>query len=289
MPGKSFECSCNNFILTSVKRKAINNSPTFLPNLSLTRVASPQRLQLEMRLKNESSEMIDRFGSLVNRILRSFKSRSVSVSILIKCLSNFGALPEGHVQIPLLQHRLRQLKRAGTTDEIFLIISDYISFFNRALLEHLIKELGSESDLEELDTFLVHLEMFAKRRVCETPSYMYGYVWLKTEMLVILQTDEKWAPGNSCNINDLRELLQKVCKIMRVLPHALHVCRVDRDLFELQSMELVCRMPPHVVGEVFPLSREQEKELNLAGVVQLHCIEYCLTKTGVYSTSSVVF
>lgn len=280
MPGKSFECSCNDFTLTSVKRKAINNSSTFLPNLSLTRVSSSQRLQLEMLLKTESHDMIDHFGSLVNRILRSFKSRSVSVSSLIKCLSNFGALPEDRVQIPLLQHRLRQLKRAGTTDEIFLVISDYISFFNRALLEHLIKEMGSESDQEELDTFLVHLEMFTKRRVCETPSYMYGYVWLKTEMLVVLKTDERWAPGNSCNIKDLRDLLQKVCTIMKVLPHALHVCRVDRDLFELQSMELVCRMPPHVVGEIFPLSREQEKELDLAGVVQVHCIDYCLTKKG---------
>lgn len=266
-----------------MRRRAIgNNSSTFLPNLTLTRVTSPHLLQLELRLKNESNEMIDRFGSLVNRILRSFKSRSVSVSVLIKCLSNFGALPEGRVQIPLLQHRLEQLKRAGTTDEIFLVISDYVSFFNRALLEHLVKELGSENDQEELDTFLVRLEMFIKRRVCETPAYMYGYVWLKTEMLVVFKTDEKWGPGNSCNVKELRDLWVTVCKILKVLPHALHVCRVDRDLFELRSLEIVCRMPPHVVGEVFPLSREQENELGLAGLSQLHCIEYCFKKTGVF-------
>ena len=275
MPGKSFECSCNNFAL-AVKGGGEVSKESFLPNLIMpSRLSLTERLQLEGKLKQESDEMIFRFGGFVNRILRSFKSRSISVSVLIKCLSNFGALPTDRVQTPLLRHRLEQLKSASTTDEVFLVISDYVSFFNHALLEHLVKELGSEDDQEELDTFLVYFEIFTKRHIFETPTYMYGYVWLKTEMLVVLKTEDKWVPGDSCSIKELHDFLGKVCEIMGVLPHALHVCRVDRG-----SLELVCRMPPHVVDEVFPLSKGQERDLGEAGLTQLHCVEYCFRKTG---------
>ena len=273
MPGRLFNCSCHRFVLPPKQRAPEGtNTPSFLPFL---RVSVFERFTMRVKLKQESDEMILRLGGFVNRILRSFKTRSVSVSDLVKCLSNFGALPAGRPQIPLLQHRMEQLKSAGNLDEAFLIISDYISFFNHSLLEHLVKGLGSDDDCEELDTFLVYFEMFAKRAMFEVPPYMYGYMWLKTEMLVVLKTEEKWIPGDYGDIKGLYDFLHRVCGIMKVLPHALHMCRVDQG-----SVVIVCRMPPHVVDEVFPLSSDQEQEMVKAGVSQLHCVEYCFWKAG---------
>ena len=223
--------------------------------------------------------MIFRFGGFVNRILRSFKSRGISVSVLVDCISNFGALPSDREQVPLLQHRLEQMKSASNIDEVFLVISDYISYFNHALMAHLIEVLGNEKDQEELEAFSDYFEIFAKRCVFETPAYMYGYVWVMTEMLVVLKTEEKWVPGDSCSVKELYLYLQKVCGILGVLPHALHVCRMEGG-----SLELVCRMPPQVVEEVFPLTAEQKRELGEVGLAQLHCVDYCFRKAGVYSS-----
>lgn len=249
-----------------------SNKPSiFLPNL---RVSKSQRTTIETKLKKESNEMNLRFGGFVKRFLRSLKSRSVSVSTLVKCLLGIKAFCSDNDHTPFFQHRYKQLKSAYTVDEVILIVSDYISFFNHSLLVNLVKDLGSDDDQEELDIFLTYFEMFARRGVFKMPMYMYGYTWVKTEMLIVLQTD---ILGESCSVKDLHDFHQRLCDVLRVLPHALHVCRVDEE-----SLELVCRMPPHVVEEVFPLSSEQELALSTAGLVQLHCPDYCFSMIGIY-------
>ena len=249
-----------------------------LPNLILE---ASERVVIEGKLKEESDEMILRFGGFVSRVLRSFKSRSISAPALVKSILNFKALPSSSPDSKppsLLQHRAKQLRSMNSVDDIVLLVSDYVSFFNHALLVHLVKELGSEDDQEELDTFLVYFQAFVQRDVFDVPAYMFGYVWLKTEMLVVLKVAEKGIPDDSYNLKRLYKCLQNACVVMKVLPHVLHVCSVDRG-----SLELACRMPPHVAGEVFPLSTEQENALGQTGVMELHCADYCFRMPGAYA------
>jgi len=144
MVGKSFECSCRKCSLESSPKTG--GRSTFLPNLpSSPNRSGTDRQQRESKLKQESDAMIFRFGGFVSRILRSFKSQSIAVPALIECISNFGAFQPNREQSPLLLHRMEQLKVAGSIDEIFLLVSDYVSYFNHALMVHMVGNEAQES------------------------------------------------------------------------------------------------------------------------------------------------
>ena len=278
MRGNFFECRCRNFrpIISSIKDpRGIKG--IFLPYVPMS---PPYRVPFELKQKKECDEMTFQFGAFVSRILRSLKSRSVSPSSVVRCLLNFGALPssDSRPQIPLLSHRSEQLRRASTVDEVILLISDYVSFFNHTLMVYLVKELGSDDDQEELDTFLLYYDLFSRRSVFLTPPYMYGYLWIKTDKLVVLRIDELHVSLDSSGIKGMYEYICKLCKIVRVLPHSMHLCRVDRG-----PIEFLFRVPPHVADEIFPLSSEQSKKLGALGVRQLHCVNYCYNRGVFYN------
>ena len=241
----------------------------------ISSLPASQRAAIEMRLKQESDEMILRFGGFVKRVLHSLKSHSVPVSNLVNFLADFNALPSDKGHAPLLRHRYKQLNGVCTVDEVIFIVADYVSVFNHSLLENLVQKFVSDDDHEELETFLTYFEVFSRRCVFEVPPYMYGYMWVQTEVLVVLKMD---VPNDFCTVRDVFDLHRRVCEVMRMCPHALHVCRVSRG----SPMELFCRVPPHVMEEVFPLSSDQEVALSSAGLVQLHSPDYCFSKTGMY-------
>ena len=52
-------------------------------------------------------------------------------------------------QVPLFSHYFKQLKSADTIPNIFLVLNDYISFFNYCIIE----ELGTEQDKAKLQNY----------------------------------------------------------------------------------------------------------------------------------------
>ncbi|CAI8034313.1 hypothetical protein GBAR_LOCUS19333 [Geodia barretti] len=263
MPRCAFDCACGR-ITPFVVRIAVSETrrnPQLLP------YNSPAVSHVVMlRLKAESDEMVARVGSFMNRLIASLKSRSVSSASFAKCLLDIQAYnPTRGIPAPLLEHRSKEIKSLTSIDDLILTVSDYISFFNSGVLEHLVSELGTDEDREELETFLFYSRVFSKRSVFQVPSYAYGYLRLRTESLVVMRVDDRLAPKTGASIQELSNFMGKVCDVLQLLPHTLHFCEADLDpggrFGAGRSLEIAFRVPPHVVHEVFPLSTEEEKDI----------------------------
>ena len=277
MPRCAFDCACGR-ITPFVVRIAVSETrrnPQLLP------YNSPAVSHVVMlRLKAESDEMVARVGSFMNRLIASLKSRSVSSASFAKCLLDIQAYnPTRGIPAPLLEHRSKEIKSLTSIDDLILTVSDYISFFNSGVLEHLVSELGTDEDREELETFLFYSRVFSKRSVFQVPSYAYGYLRLRTESLVVMRVDDRLAPKTGASIQELSNFMGKVCDVLQLLPHTLHFCEADLDpggrFGAGRSLEIAFRVPPHVVHEVFPLSTEEEKDIKSLGVNHLHTLHYC--------------
>lgn len=229
---------------------------------------------VEIQLKKETDEMMTRVGSFVARFLHSLKSRSISTATLLECLLNTSATKPPHEPVPFLQHRARELRSMHTVDDLVFLISDYVSFFNYHLFDYLIRKLGSEEDKEELESFVDYRDVFCKRSFYKIPYYIYGYIRLPTETLLVFRTDNRWVVENGSSIFDVSLLVNHICHALRLLPHAIFLCRIDLQPAK-KWMELVCRMPPHLLEEVFPLTSDQEKLLADMGVFQVHSLSFC--------------
>ena len=277
MPRLAFDCACGRFtpvvvrIAISEARKKPKLLPYYTANVSH---------EVQLKLKHESDEMVGRVGSFMNRLILSLKSRSVSPAALTQCILDIMAFaPTRGIQAPLLEHRLREIKVMTSIDDMILTLSDYISFFNHAVLDHVVGELGTDEDREELETFKLYCRVFSKRSVYQTPSYAYGYMRLRTECMVVMRADDKWAPKNGVSVQELSNLMAKICDIIQLLPYTFHFCQADLDpggkFGGGRALEIVFRVPPHVVHEVFPLSSLEEKAVKSLGIIHLHTIHYC--------------
>ena len=277
MPRRSFHCSCEKFtpfIVIHANRKGRNKYKylSYIPPASCG-------VERELQFKRESDEMVARLSSVIIRLIRSFKSESVSASDVAKCLLEFKSFLSPREHVPFFQHRADEINSMTTVDDLILLASDYISITNRALLDFLVGNLGCEEDGDELESFIAYSTMFCKRSVFETPPYIYGYIRLRSEALVVLRTDERYVRSNIYGIGVFVGQLSQVFKIEQ---YCLHFCRIDylhNDKGE-KSIEMVLRMPSHLLKEVFPLNQEAESGLVPIGVTQIHTINYCYNPTN---------
>lgn len=294
MPRLAFDCACGRFT-PMVVRIAISDArrkPKLLPySVGISHLAL-------LQLKQDSDGMVARLGSLMNRFLISLKSRSVSLATLMKCLQDIEVftpaqmeLPRG-IQVQLFEHRLKELRSMRSVEDVILAVSDYISFFNPGLLELLVGELGTEEDKAELETFLFYCSVFSKRSIYQAPSYVFGYLRLRTECMVVMRADDRMTPKNGISIQELFDFFRKISDIMNLKPYVLHCCQVDLDpggrFGGGRALEIVFRLPPPVVHEIFPVTTEQEKGLKSLGINHLHTIHYCFPpKRGTCSVQSL--
>ena len=278
MPRKTLDCACGVHLPMIMAVKLSNRRRRrrkFLPYYSGD---GPPILSVELHLKQESDDMVTRLGSFLTRLLNSFKSRSVSPDTVASFMLNLGSFLPSREQLPIFQHRAQEIESMTTLDDLIFTASDYVSFLNTGLLDLLVGELGSDEDREELEMFKTYRDSFCKRPVFHTPPYMYGYLRLRTEGLVVLRVDKRWITDSNCSIPVLKNLLEKLANVFQVLPHTPFFCRMDmiygREPSK-KSLELVLRMPPHVMEELFPLSLEDEKALMDIGVISFHTYLYC--------------
>ena len=74
-----------------------------------------------------------------------------------------GALkPVFEVQLSAFCYRFETLKAVQTIRESFVVLHDYFSFFNYHIIEHIIKELGTEEDQAELQKYKDEFNQYAK-------------------------------------------------------------------------------------------------------------------------------
>ena len=243
-------------------------SASSFPYLDLSGLTHKQQQELRGRLRFESQQMMIRFQELVSATIKSFKRRCVSLDELVSHVMTLGAFDPvfKKPQVPLFQYCFQRLEAADTIPKVFLVLKDYFSFFNYHIIDHIIKELGTEEDKAELQKYKEDFNQYAKRRIFEclpefgpTSNVHHADIFVKVD-----------AQYENYTVAEVEVFRHKLSEILRVSSQGiLRLCRVEEGCFQLTF-----QVPSFVQHEIFPLSREQKRALKAEGVIKLTCEEY---------------
>ena len=266
-----FGCGCGKCTFFSFIERGcptpISSASSF-PYLDLSGLTHEQQQELRGRLRSESREIMIKFQELVSATIESLIRQSVSQDKLVSHIMTLGAFDPvfKEPQVPVLCHRLKELKAANTMYEIFLVLNDYFSFFNYQLIEHIIKALGTKEDKAELQRYKEGFNQYAKRRIFEClPEF--GPVSDEDHADIFVKVDSQY---ENYTVAEIEEFRHKLSKILHLSTQGiLRLCRVDKGCFQLMF-----QVPSFVQHKIFPLPRDQEEALVAIGIISLTCGEY---------------
>ena len=209
-----------------------------------------------------------RFQKLVSATIKSFQGRCVPLDDLVSHVMTLGAFDPvfKETQVPLFQCCFQRLEAADTIPKVFLVLKDYLSFFNYHILEQIIEELGTEKDKAELLNYKEDFKQYAKRRIFEClPEF--GPVSNIDHADIFVKLDSQYDNYTVAQIEGFR---QKLSEILHISSQGiLRLCRVDKGCFQVMF-----QVPSFVQQEIFPLSKKQKKALKDADVIKLTCGKY---------------
>ena len=243
-------------------------SASSFPYLDVSGLTHEQQQELRGRLRSESRKIMIRFQELVSSTIKSFKNRCVPLDELVSHVMTLGAFDPvfKKPQVPVFQYCFQELKAADTIPKVFLVLSNYFSFFNYQLLEHIINGLGTKKDKAELQRYKKEFDQYAKRRIFECLPEC-GPVSDADHADIFVKVDSHY---ENYTVAEVEEFRHKLSEILRVSSEgSLRLCRIEKGCFRLMF-----QVPSFVQQEIFPLSREQKKDLGAMGVIRLTCGDY---------------
>ena len=238
------------------------------PYLNTSGLTPEQQERLKIRLCVESEDIQRKFWHLHSRVYESLRERNVPVDRLVTHLLSLRAFDpvSKESQKPLLQTFFRELRSAGSIEEVLWIIKDYFSFFNYHVIEHIVVELGTEQDRVELQNYEKEFDQYSKRRIYECPP-VYGSMSKDDHADLILKVDSVY---EEFTVKELKKFQCRLSRIFCVTPqNVLRLCQVEEG-----CLQLIFQVPLFVQQEIFPLSSEQESALAAEGVIRLTCGDY---------------
>ena len=255
-----FGCGCGKCTFFSIIERGCPTpipSASSFPYLDLSGLTQWQQQELKGRLRSEYQEIMIKFQKLVSVTIKSFEERCVPLDNLVRHVMVLGAFD------PVFNE---ELKAAGTITGIFMVLNNYFSFFNYRILEYIIEELGTEEDKSRLQTYKVHFNEYAKRKIFECPSE-FGPASDAGHADIIVKLDLEY---EKFTVADIELFCHKLSEIVNVSSQGiLSLRRIDKGCFELTF-----QVPSFVQQKIFPLSREQEIALEEEGVIKLKCGKY---------------
>ena len=279
-----FGCGCGKCTFFSFIERGCPTpipSASSFPYLDLSGLTHEQQQELRGKLWSESREIMMRFQKLVSVTIKSFQRRCVPLDDLVSHVMTLGAFDPvfKESQVPLFQYCFQRLETADTIPKVFLVLKDYLSFFNYHILEQIIEELGTEKDKAELLNYKEDFKQYAKRRIFEClPEF--GPVSNIDHADIFVKLDSQYDNYTVAQIEGFRHKLSDILRVSS--QNILCLCRVERGCFQLMF-----QVPSFVQLRIFPLSREQESGLAAIGVFRLTCGEYHFLVKLVFNTCTV--
>ena len=265
-----FGCGCGKCTFFSFIERGcptpISSASSF-PYLDLSGLTHEQQQGLRGRLQLESQQIMIRFQELVSATIKSFQRRCIPLDDLVSHVMTLGVFNPVYKKphIPLFRQRFEEIKAADTIPKVFMILNDYFSFFNYHIIEHIIKELGTDEDKAELQRYTEDFNEYAMRRIFEClPEF--GSISDADHADVFVKLDLQY----DYTLAEIEVFRHKLSEILRISSQGvLRLCRVEKGCFQLTF-----QLPSLVQHEIFSLSKEQEKALAAENVIGLRCGEY---------------
>ena len=265
-----FGCECGDCTFANVLERGCPQAIVTisgLPFLDTSGLDEREKDYLVGKLLEDSRGMLFSFQKLVSKTCTSMKKRGVTPKELVDHLIALGPLDpvlresEGGA----LHKGLSEMRKANTVGDVFFQIRDYMSFFNYEILEHIVKELGTDDDRAEVDQYKGKLRDYCKRRAVECPL-SYGMPSKSGHVRIVVKLDEDL---EKYTVAELKLFQRNLSRILNLKEYALCLISVDKG-----CLELTFQMPSFLKQKVFPLSYKQEEALKWEGVVKVQCEEY---------------
>ena len=274
-PASPFGCGCGKCTFFSFIEKGCPtplSSIGLFPYLDVSGLTYEQQQGLKQRLCCESQEIMMQFQKLVGATVKSLTKQQIPLSALRSLVMTLGAFDPVYKksQVSAFYHCFKDLEKANEVSDIFWILKDYFSFFNYHIIEHIITELGTEEDNQNLQTYKEQFDQYAKRRIYECLPW-FGPISETGHVDVFVKVDSKY---DNFSVKEVESFCWQLCRIYGITSHSVfRLCRVEKG-----CLQFMFQIPSFMQQELFPLSSEQQTALAEEGVIKLTCGDYQFIK-----------
>ena len=241
---------------SSIAESANNDEITLrFPHIDEVAMNEQQRKELEQRLKLETKEIMTEFHILINRFFDTLEDKKCPIERLTRYLEK-----------ELCKELVPQPK---DIKQIQCIIDKNSTFYDHRFLKYMIRLVGEDSDKKGVEEYEKRFKIYAQRRVFECPCE-FGAKRTPTDTELHVKLDSNY----QC-LHELEEFQIRLCSILNVHIFVTRLFSIEKGCFKLLFL-----LPQHIQASVFPLSKEQERELDRLGVLNLSCNDYHFIKSN---------
>ncbi len=140
------------------------------PYLDISSLDEDNKIKLEDQLIHDTRKMVIRFTAFTLIIQRSFEKQRIPLNKIKDSVFSLDAFNDGITVKVLDPQDKQEIKNAKNLAQIFMVLREYISFFNYEIVQYLIKLLGSPDDKTQLREYCSALDQFCQRNVFEVPA-----------------------------------------------------------------------------------------------------------------------
>jgi len=245
------KCSLNTFLDGMCPNT--EKTATSFPYLKVSSLTESERMILRGRLYEDFCQISIEFSKFNTAICESFVDCKIPVLRVTRILRDLRAFSPSLSDTPLLGTQIDAITPDKTIDDIFDILSHYVSFFNFQITEYLVTSLGTNKDKDLLCLYKAKLDEYCLRNIYECPSYSAPHP-KQAALVMKVEGIEQY------NMKHLSKLLLYVSRALAVSNHSLRLCSVEEGCTKLNF-----QVPEFVRDFVFPLKMECIEELMRIG------------------------
>ena len=239
------------------KKASIKNKVLF-PYLDMTGLDEADRIDLKDRLRFETREIKLFFAKFTLNVIRSLEELQIPLEKIKISVFSLEAFTDDIGVKVLDEEDRREIKTAKTLSEVFIVLQNYISFFNYHIIKHIIDQHGATRDHTWLEEYLEKFHDFCKRSIFELPqdAFTSNSRARKTAKIFTLKCTE----GVS-TMQGVKRATGDIARIFHLKSSALQLCSVEKGCVELQFL-----ISAAVADRIFPVSLSERSALSEIGV-----------------------
>ena len=233
------------------------------PFLDMRGMSESEKSSLCGKLTNDYQRINSSYLKLNQNIRKSLKDRHITTRQLAEVLLelNTFSLRKHDENKPLFAEHL---DKAEDIYSVFKILRPYGSFFDCHVIKHIVhSHLCTDEDREKLKKYSKKLDEYCQRSVFECPHFATPDQDPKFRKLVMKMDDDI---KSSFTIKALDAFRYRLATRLHLEGHTLRLCSVEEG-----CLQLVFQIPNFVKDEIFPLSHEEERELEKLHIQRLEC------------------
>ena len=259
------ECTMEQFFsdegCPKLKQVSTEKKRILFPYLDMSGLDEADREDLEDRLQFETREIKLHFAKFTLNVKRSLEYLEIPLETIKLSILSLGAFTDNLGVKVLDEEDKREIKAAKTLSEVFIILQNYISFFNYHIIEHIIDQHGAARDHDWLEEYRQKFSNFCKRNIFEVPRHVFASKSRKTAKVLALKCTE----GVS-TMEGVVKITGDVARIFSLQVSALQLCSIKKGCVELHFL-----LSAPVAKRIFPVSSSHHSALNKHGIKVLSC------------------